>query len=137
MPRGRNRRERPTKLKVGHGGRFEDLPRDPGTWAAVIADPRNDENLMLAGLHAAFLHNRVADLVARGGGEHRRNAFALARRLVTWHYQWLILHEFLPLFIGQALVDDILRNERRFYRPNAASIPVEFQAAAYRFGHSL
>ena len=31
---------------------------------AIIADPRNDENLMIAGLHAAFLfHNKAVDLV--------------------------------------------------------------------------
>ena len=27
-------------------------------------------------------------------------------RLTTWHYQWLILHEFLPLFVGQPMVND-------------------------------
>jgi hypothetical protein len=53
-----------------------------------------------------------------------------ARRLTTWHYQWMILHEFLPLFIGPALVNDILESGRRFYRPEEAYIPVEFQGAA-------
>src|SRR5262245_13291828 len=60
-----------------------------------------------------------------------------ARKLTTWHYRWMILHEFLPLFIGQALVNDILEGGRRFYRPGEAYIPVEFQGAAYRFGHSM
>ena len=44
----------------------EDLPRRlDGT--AIIADPRNDENLMIAGLQAAFIlfHNRAVGLVAR------------------------------------------------------------------------
>ena len=63
--------------------------------------------------------------------------FEQARRLTTWHYQWMIVHEFLPLFIGQAMVDDILRNGRRFYRPEVPFIPVEFQGAAYRFGHTM
>src|SRR5918998_253146 len=45
-------------LRFGHGGLFEDLPRNPDM-TAIIADPRNDENLMIAGLHAAVLlaHN--------------------------------------------------------------------------------
>jgi hypothetical protein len=60
-----------------------------------------------------------------------------ARRLTTWHYQWMILHEILPLFIGQRLVNDILRNGRKFYLPETTQIPLEFQGAAYRFGHSL
>ena len=127
------------KFDVGHGGRFEDLPRDPGTWTAIIADPRNDENLMLGGLHAAFLlfHNAVVDRLQGNGRKSSKDIFDQARQLTTWHYQWMILHEFLPLFIGQPLVEDILVNGRRFYRPPAGVIPVEFQAAAYRFGHSL
>ena len=131
---------RAAKFDVGHGGRFEDLPRDPGTGTAIIADPRNDENLMLGGLHAAFLlfHNAVVDRLLVGHGpKSSGDIFDQARQLTTWHYQWMILHEFLPLFIGQPVVDDILRNGRKFYRPPAGVIPVEFQAAAYRFGHSL
>ena len=49
----------------------------------------------------------------------------------------MIVHEFLPLFIGQSMVDDILPNGRKFYRPREAFIPVEFQGAVYRFGHTL
>lgn len=63
----------------------------------------------------------------------------MARQLTTWHYQWLIVHEFLPLFVGRAVVDGILRNGRRFFRPDRRGVfmPVEFQGAAYRFGHSM
>ena len=64
------------KFKVEHGGLFEDLPR--GTdGRAIIADPRNDENLMIAGLQVAFLlfHNRVVDRL-RDDGEDRRLAAA-------------------------------------------------------------
>jgi len=58
-------RARPTKLRIEHGGLFEDLARR-GDGSAILADPRNDENLMIAGLHAAFIlvHNRVVDLLA-------------------------------------------------------------------------
>jgi hypothetical protein len=48
-----------------------------------------------------------------------------------------VVHEFLPLLVGQDVVDDILRNGRRFYRPSAAFIPVEFQTGTYRVGHSM
>jgi Animal haem peroxidase len=130
------------KFRVGYGGQFEDLPRamdfggsDP---TAVIADPRNDENLIIAGLHAAALkfHNNAADYVKQQGGGG--DVFAKARQLTTWHYQWLILNEFLPLFVGPAMVKQILDDGRRFYTPSKDPfIPVEFQGAAYRFGHSL
>jgi hypothetical protein len=139
----------PTKFKVekvAPGSDFEDLPRAGST--AIIADPRNDENLMIAGLHAAFLlfHNNVVDLITNSplklvAGRSRREepdeVFRRARQLTTWHYQWMIVHEFLPLFIGQEMVDDILRNGRKFYNPAVTQIPVEFQGSAYRFGHSM
>ncbi|MGH3999747.1 MAG: hypothetical protein ACRDTJ_20070, partial [Pseudonocardiaceae bacterium] len=56
------------KLRFGDGGLFEDLPRNPDM-TAIIADPRNDENLMIAGLHAAFLlaHNRTVDFQRANG----------------------------------------------------------------------
>jgi Animal haem peroxidase len=127
------------KLRVENGGLFEDLPRTAdGT--AILGDPRNDENLVIAGLHAAFLlfHNNAVDEVRSQGYSDPAEVFARARRLLTWHYHWLILHEFLPLFVGQSTVDGILSSGRRFYRPQGeAFIPVEFQGAAYRFGHSM
>ena len=127
------------KLKVESGGLFEDLPRAADT-SALLGDPRNDEHVILAGLHCAFLefHNNAVDAL-RSDGHPESDVFAAARRTTTWHYQWLLLNEFLPLFVGQALVDDILGNGRRFYQPQTgrALIPVEFQAACYRFGHSM
>ncbi len=35
------------KLRVETGGLFEDLPRDSATNAAILGDPRNDENLII------------------------------------------------------------------------------------------
>jgi Animal haem peroxidase len=136
----------PTKFIVGFGGLFEDLPRQmdldgSSNLTALLGDPRNDENLMIGGLHAAFLkfHNQVVDHVRAQGTTDPATVFLTARMLVTWHYQWLIVHEFLPLFVGQALVDDILENGPQFYQPGKgrAFIPVEFQTGTYRFGHSM
>jgi hypothetical protein len=129
------------KLRLGYGGAFEDLPRAADD-RAIIGDPRNDENLIIAGLHSAFLlfHNHAVDVVRedqpRAGVD---KVFAEARRLTTWHYHWTVLHEFLPQVVGQAMVDDILTRGRRFYRPvlGQAFMPVEFQGACYRFGHSM
>jgi hypothetical protein len=129
----------PAKLLLESGGAFEDLPRTvDGT--AVLPDPRNDENLIIAGLHCAFIcfHNHAVDW-ARAHGQGGPHAFAEARRLTTWHYHWLVLHQFLPQIVGQSTVDDVLRKGGRFYRPKEgeAFMPVEFQGAAYRFGHSM
>ena len=131
----------PIKFRVESDGEFEDLPRDPITNQAFLGDPRNDENMMIAGMHAAFLlfHNHAVDLVrSQNPGIPDRDAYVQARRLTLWHYQWMILHEFLPHIVAQPVIDDVLTNGRRFYNPlhGDAFIPVEFQIA-YRFGHSM
>jgi hypothetical protein len=125
------------RLRIESGGLFEDLPR-MGDDTAIIGDPRNDENAILAGMHAAFIlfHNRVVDLLQSQG--MTTNLFNEARRIVTWHYQWIVVHEFLPQIIGASMVQNILNNGRDFYHPEPgpAFIPIEFQIG-YRFGHSM
>jgi Animal haem peroxidase len=127
------------KLKIESGGQFEDLPR-AADMTAILGDPRNDEHVILAGFHCAFLafHNNAVDLL-RQDGLPEAEVFSTARRLTTWHYQWLVLHEFLPLIATPELVDDVLTKGPSVYRPKLgqALIPVEFQAACYRFGHSM
>lgn len=116
-----------------------DLPRNSQS-TPLIGDPRNDENLVLSQLQVAFIkfHNAlVAKVKADFGLTNPTEVFLEAQRLTRWHYQWIILHEFLPKTIGQPLVDDILQNGRKFYKwRNAPFIPVEFSVSAYRFGHS-
>lgn len=127
----------PFRFRVESGGQFEDLPRR-ADGSAIIGDDRNDENMIIGGLHAAFLlfHNQVMDRVVATGLDDEA-AFVEARRQVRWHWQWMVLNEFLPLYVGQSMVDDIVANGRRFYTPNTPRIPVEFQTSAYRFGHSM
>jgi hypothetical protein len=122
------------------GAERHDLPRN-SQLVALIGDPRNDENLVVSQLQLAFLrfHNAVVDDVKAGlgSGYTPEEIFAEAQRTVRWHYQWIVLHEFLPHLVGQPVVDDVLANGRSFYRwRNEPYIPVEFSVGAYRFGHS-
>ena len=92
-------------------------------------------------LHLAFLkfHNAVlTDVKAAIGATHTlEEVFEETQRIVRWHYQWLVLHEFLPATIGATLAHDIATNGRKFFAwRNDPYIPVEFSVAAYRFGHS-
>ncbi len=130
-------RANPSKFLIESGGVKDDLPRN-SEGVAIIGDPRNDENLIVSQLQLAFLkfHNAVVDRIAspslRGA-----ELFCEAQRLVRWHYQWIVLHEFLPLTCGEAMVADVLQHGRKFYKwKNEPYIPVEFSVAAYRFGHS-
>lgn len=130
-----------------------DLPRDPNN-VAIIGDSRNDENLLISQFHLAMLmfHNAVTDRVRKDPAFATRSAkdvFNEAQRQVRWHYQWIVLNEFLPLTIGKDRVNDILRHGPRFYKVTDRTqdgifrnaireplIPIEFAVAAYRFGHS-
>lgn len=123
--------------ETGTPGKF-DVPRN-SQGLALIGDPRDDENLILSQLQVAFLkfHNAVVDHVRTDTGLSGGDVFPEAQRIVRWHYQWIIIHEFLRKTCGSALVDDILTNGRKFYKwRNEPYIPVEFAVGAYRFGHS-
>lgn len=122
------------------GSERHDLPRNAQR-TALIGDPRNDENLIVSQLHLAMLrfHNVVVAEVGAelGAGATADEVFAEAQRIVRWHYQWLVLHEFLPATVGPATAADVLAEGPRHFRwRNDPYIPVEFSVAAYRFGHS-
>lgn len=121
-----------------------DLPRSPkGT--AIIGDPRNDENRLISQLQLGMLrfHNKVLDMiVAKPNAPTGTMLFEETRRVVTWHYQWTVVNDFLRTICGNWIVDDILANGRKVYQPeclgtNEPFIPIEFAAAAYRFGHTM
>ncbi len=124
-------------LGINDIGQPNDVPRNQ-QGRALVSDPRNDVHLLISQLHLAFLkfHNRIVDML-RTQETPAAQVFSEARRLVTWHYQWIMVHEFLPLSVGEELVNDILEHGPRFYSYEGRPyIPVEFADAAYRFGHS-
>lgn len=130
------------------GGSPDDLHRVNG--AAVVVDPRQDENLIVAQLHVLFakFHNRALKLLSEQpemsvGPDDLPNRLERARRFVTWHYQWLILNDFLPRIVRQVILDDIRQDRFRLfsrrYTPSddPVCLPIEFAVAGFRFGHSM
>ncbi|HLK60010.1 MAG TPA: peroxidase family protein [Chthonomonadaceae bacterium] len=116
----------------------------------------NDASRSLSDLHLAFLqyHNRVVEeLEAKGASQPW--LFLRAQRVVRWHYQWLLLHEFLPSVVGKTLLETLwpevvggdrkgaytlsketpLRPERCCFTERPPDcLSVEFLEAAFRFG---
>lgn len=135
-----------------------DLPRRPDG-SPLVGDDRNDENLIVAQTHLAFLkfHNKIIGTLAQEADEDDGSAtltqteeeerksvpFHRARRQVRWHYQWIVLNDFLPRIIEPGILNDIRANGRKFYDfgrdpfDGAPFMPIEFSAAAYRLGHSM
>lgn len=118
---------------------------------ALIGDPRNDENVIVSQLQGIFLrfHNAVvARMESLSNGA--KVEFEDVQRVVRWHYQWVVLHDFLPTIVGHEVIDSILphlasgesiyvdKPQLRFFHWRYAPfMPIEFAAAAYRFGHSM
>jgi hypothetical protein len=127
--------EDPAKFLFGPDG--YDVPRNR-QGVALIGDPRNDVHLFSLTLHVALLHahNRIVDRL-RGNGVPEILIFDRARTLLTWHYQWIVVNDFLPRLVGRSLVEQVLAEGGRWFAPapGQAYIPLEFADAAYRYGH--
>ena len=129
-----------------------DLPRtsaENGRKFALIGDKRNDENVIVSQLQGMFLrfHNRMVNYHKSNG---LKTDFDSIRQAVQFHYQWVVLNDFLPTIIGKDMLHiicphlvkktSILVDDPKLlfyiYR-NEPFMPVEFSVAAYRFGHSM
>lgn len=87
-----------------------------------------------------------------GGSPKRRDStedlFSRAQRIVRWHYQWVVIHDYLPRILDpsvhrrltQTLADYRCTSspDLIYFRPtNRPYVPLEFSGAAFRFGHSM
>ena len=118
----------------------KDLPRnnaDPKR--ALIGDPRNDENAIVSQLQALFLrfHNRTAN-------DNPSLPFEEIQRLVRFHYQYVVLNDFLPKIVDAHVLSHLKSHDRYdsdklkfFHWKHDPFMPVEFSVAAYRLGHSM
>jgi len=129
-----------------------DLPRsrakvvDPnGQARAIVGDPRNDENVIVSQLHGLMLrlHDKLTD-------NHPDWSFAQVQQEVRFHYQWVVVNDFLPTVVSCDVLREVLphlahhsslyqdKPRLEFYKPrDNLFMPLEFSAAAYRFGHSM
>ena len=90
----------------------------------------------LQGLFQRF-HNRFVT-------QNTDLSFQDVQREVRFHYQFVVLNDFLPRIVHSSVLDELRtdglfdRGNLRFYRPkHSPFLPVEFSVAAYRLGHSM
>jgi heme peroxidase len=122
----------------------DDLPRVAATGRARVGDSRNDENLIVAQLHLAFLkfHNAVVHWLVTNEPQLCDDdaRFARARDLTRWHYQAIVVEDFLRTVAMSSVVDELLATPVPDKVTNADGevfMPLEHSVAAYRFGHSM
>lgn len=114
-----------------------DLPRFKGR--ALIGDPRNDENSIVSQFQGLMLrfHNRMVD-------DNEGLSFEAVQQRVRFHYQYVVLNDFLPRIVHASVLNDLKTNGRYdrsklayYHWKTFPFMPVEFSVAAYRLGHSM
>ncbi len=142
--------------KTGGGHIHQDLLRLPPISAddpaavALIGDKRNDENKIVAQFQATMisLHNKIyEDEDFHRHIEDPNDRFTNTVRLTRWHYQWVVLNDFL---LDKLLMPDALFGFGSIYHPHLTLydsvmangrdypfMPVEFSGGVYRLGHSM
>ena len=94
---------------------------------ALIGDPRNDANTIISQLHVAFLraHNKLME----------SNSFADARTKLVQLYQTIVVEDYLNRIIRPDVFSQFREQPDLLHSGNF--MPVEFSAAAFRFGHTM
>jgi hypothetical protein len=144
-------------------GRPWDLGRSP-TGAALIGDPRNDENLFVGQMQLLWIRFHNALMLANmGSGRSPAERFESVQTMVRHHYQYVVLYDFLARVCHPETYEHAVKlieqaAEQRlsqlqsgetpglpeaypiFFRHSdhagSMPMPVEFSVAAYRFGHT-
>jgi hypothetical protein len=141
--------DNPAQLKIGNTQWVaklprlftNDLPRDPATYRALIGDERNDENLGVAQVHVALIrfHNYVVNLLCKNNCP-TDCLLRFARTHVVRHFQWIILNDLLVRILDPQVLAKVKAKRAWYFTKRTRHevfMPLEFSAAAFRFGHSM
>ncbi len=104
----------------------------------VIADRRNNTHPVLYDLHVLFctFHNHVVDYLRAKG--LKNGVFEEAQKLVQWHYQWMILYDFLPRLCSTSVSKQLNHFDPDPHQVDKQhTLSAEFLLAAFRFDGPL
>ncbi len=128
------------RLKVGSsrpGERSFDICVGAGG-ARVLADDRGAENLILRQMTAVFarLHNLAVEQL-RSDIPEEKALLERARLQTQWQFQWLVGKDYLRTLLDPKVYKRVFGESRSTIHWDTFSIPIEFSAAAMRFGHAM
>ena len=104
----------------------------------ITADNRTAENLILRQMTAVFgrLHNFAVEQL-RSEGADKDSIFQDAQQQTRWQFQYLVVHDYLRTVLDPGVFKKVFVERRSAIDWKLFSIPVEFAAAAMRFGHAM
>lgn len=117
--------------------KHHDLNRDCDG-VAIIGDPRNDENLVIAQLQLLFIrfHNKIVDYTL-SKCKSKKEAFEWARAIVIKYYQSMVVNDYLTKIVHRCVIEEIVKRGNKYYKPGKEFwFPHEYSIAAFRYGHA-
>jgi hypothetical protein len=104
----------------------------------LLADDRSAANLILRQMIAVFgrLHNFAVEQL-RPDFATSLELFDAARVRVQQQFQWLICHDYLRSILDPVIYRRVFVRTGPRFEWRTFSIPIEFAAAAMRFGHAM
>lgn len=154
LPRARNSME-PVDGKAEKGrdlpridtcGRFISAGGRTMPYRPLVADARNDDNLILSQLLVTLMrtHNRLVDVQLAGGVDPKR-VFWRAKRFLTNAYRRVVIHDYMERILHKDIWALFFSKEGDFRGPfvqwleqrSLTGLPVEFTFAASRFAHAM
>lgn len=131
------------RLKVGRpplgGSNSFDIAFSDVGGGPLVADSRALENVILREMTAVFccLHNLAVEQLRPRYPNKPRQLFEMARLRTTWQFQRLVSEDYLRRVLDATVYESVFLQHRPTVKWSVFSIPVEFSAAAMRFGHSM
>jgi hypothetical protein len=122
-------------------------PELEGLSEALIADPRNDQHVIISQFTVLFhaLHNAIVEMLPADDpallSAHKR--FACARDATTVIYRNIVRNELLPKVLHEAVrgyYNAVPRQpffDAEFAKEPSGPLPLEFSHGAFRFGHAM
>ncbi len=112
----------------------------------MIADPRNDDNLLISQMTVLFhlLHNALYEKITdgsnqRGGAPGAFWSFIRARRVVTLIYRTIVFKDLLSRLLHPDVYEayDAKKTTKEFFDHDDRRMPLEFSHGVARIGHAM
>ncbi|WP_322419535.1 peroxidase family protein [Mesorhizobium huakuii] len=130
--------------RIDMSGKFISVEGRRSPYRPLVADPRNDDNLVLSQLLCTLMciHNRIVDLLLGGGTSDPAEAYRRARVYLTSVYRTVIINDYLRKVLASDIWDHFFASDD-FQGTGVSALetfnalPLEFTFGASRFAHAM